>query len=300
MGSNAVDANRYKFLLAVDGSAHANRAADYLLHHAAGLRSCEVHIVNVLAPGIAGLIAPGQNSTFLKPGVESAAARRRLDEGHIAYRFHGAVGDPAQQIVELARSESCDEVIVGSRGLSALDGCALGSVAYKVVHLSPVPVTVVPEPLDTSDLAPAGKSAVHRILLAVDGSETSTRAVAYVCALRDADVPVEVRLLNVQIPIASGNVRRLVSQAIVDTWFHEEGLQALDVAKKALQAAGIAFDEDIRVGHAAEVIVREALQRGCTRIVMGTRGHGALASVVLGSTALQVLHRTVVPVTLVK
>ena len=295
-----MQSNRYKYLLAVDGSAHSNRAADYLARCVSGLRPCEVHIVNVLAPGIAGLITSGQNNTFLKPGVESAAARRRLDEAGVAYRFHGALGDPAQRIVELARSESCNEVILGSRGLSALDGFALGSVAYKVVHLSPVPVTVVPDPLDTSDLAPCEISKAHRVLLAVDGSEASTQAVAYVCALRDASLPVEVRLLNVQIPIASGNVRRLVSQAIIDAYFHEEGLEALATAEKALQAAGIAFQEDIRVGHAAEVIVREALQRGCTRIVMGTRGHGALASVVLGSTALRVLHRSAVPVTLVK
>lgn len=295
-----MEENRYKYLLAVDGSANSNRAAEYLVRCASALGRCEVHIASILSPGIAGLITSDPGNMLLKQGAESAAARRRLDEGHIAYRFHGAVGDPAREIVDLARSESCDEVIVGSRGLSALDGFALGSVAYKVVHLSPVPVTVVPDPLDTSDLAPAGKSAVHRILLAVDGSEASTQAVAYVCALRDADMPVEVRLLNVQMPIASGNVRRLVSQAIVDAWFHEEGLQALDTAKKALQAAGIQFEEDIRVGHAAEVIVREALRRGCTRIVMGTRGHGAVASVLLGSTALQVLHRSAVPVTLVK
>ncbi|MEO8005947.1 MAG: universal stress protein [Betaproteobacteria bacterium] len=295
-----MQSDRYKYLLAVDGSAHSNRAADYVARCASGLRPCEVHIANVLAPVIAGLIASEQNNTFLKPGVESAAARRRLDEAGVAYRFHGALGDPAQRIVELARSESCNEVIVGSRGLSALDGFALGSVAYKVVHLSPVPVTVVPDPLDTNDLAPREKSKVHRILLAVDGSEASAQAVAYVCALRDASMPVEVVLLNVQIPIASGNVRRLVSQAIVDAYFHEEGLEALDTAKKALQAAGIAFQEDIKVGHAAEVIVREALLRGCTRIVMGTRGHGALASIVLGSTALQVLHRSELPVTLVK
>jgi nucleotide-binding universal stress UspA family protein len=287
-------------LLAVDGSAHSNRAVDYVVRCASGLRPCEVHLANILPPSVAGLPTCGQNNTFLKPGVESAAARRRLDEADIVYRFHGALGDPAHRLVELARSESCDEVIVGSRGLGALDGFALGSVAYKVVHLSPVPVTVVPDPLDTNDLVPNGKNQVHRILLAVDGSEASAQAITYVCALRNASMPVEVRLLNVQAPISSGIVRRLVSQAIVDAYVHEEGLQALDTATKALQAAGIAFQADIQVGHAAEMIVRQALQRGCTRIVMGTRGHGALASVMLGSTALQVLHRSAVPVTLVK
>jgi nucleotide-binding universal stress UspA family protein len=173
-------------------------------------------------------------------------------------------------------------------------------VAYKVVHLSSVPVTVVPDPLDTSELNLVEPERIHRILLAVDGSAASARAVDYVCALCDALTPVEVRLLNVQMPIASGNVRRLVSQAVIEAYFHDEGLAALDAAKKALQAAGMAFKDEILIGHAGESIVNESLQRGCMRIVMGTRGRGALASVMVGSTALQVLHRSMLPVTLVK
>jgi nucleotide-binding universal stress UspA family protein len=295
-----MDEKPYRYLLAVDGSAHANRAAGYLARCASRLRPCEIHIASVLAPRIADLLKPEQSKLLLESGAESEAARRILDTAGIAYRFHSELGESAQKIVDLARSEACDEIVVGSRGMSALDSLALGSVAYKVVHLSPVPVTVVPNPLDTSDPTLEEPERTHRILLAVDGSEASTKAVEYVCALRDARAPVEVRLLNVQIPIASGNVRRLVSQAIIDAYFHDEGLQALDTAKRALQAAGISFKEEIQIGHAGEAIVKEAMQRGCTRIVMGTRGHGALASVIVGSTALQVLHRSELPVTLVK
>ena len=297
-----MDAKPYKYLLAVDGSAHANRAAGYLARCASRLRPCEIHITSVLAPRIAGLLRPEQSKLLLESGVESAAARRTLDTAGIAYRFHSELGDPAQKIVDLARSVACDEIVVGSRGMSALDSLALGSVAYRVVHLSPIPVTIVPNPLDTSEVTQTEPQPekTHRILLAVDGSEASTKAVEYVCALRDARTAVEVRLLNIQIPIASGNVRRFLSQAIMDAYFQDEGLQALDTAKRALQAAGIPFKDEIQVGHAGEAIVREALQRGCTRIVMGTRGHGALASVIVGSTALQVLHRSELPVTLVK
>ncbi len=295
-----MEARPYRYLLALDGSAHANRAAEYLARYASRLRPCEIHIASVLAPHIAGLLKADQLELLLELGTETAAARRTLDAAGIPYRFHSELGDPAQKIVELAQSESCDEIVVGSRGMSALDSLALGSVAYKVVHLSPIPVTVVPNPLDTSELTVTEPDRTHRILLAVDGSEASEKAVEYVCALRDVRTPFDVRLLNVQLPVASGNVRRLVSQAIIDAYFHDEGMQALDTAKKALQAAGIAFRDEILVSHAGEAIVREALQRGCTRIVMGTRGRGALANVVLGSTALQVVHRSELPVTLVK
>jgi nucleotide-binding universal stress UspA family protein len=294
------DATLYKFLLAIDGSAHADRAAGYLARRAAGLRPCEVHIVNVLAPRIAGLLTPQQQDLVLEAGSETAAARRMLDAAGIAYRFHSELGNPADRIVDLARSNACDEVVVGSRGMGALDSIALGSIAYKIVHLSPVPVTVVPNPFDASDLELEDGDAIHRILLPVDGSAPAAKAVEYVCALRDARIPVEVRLLNVQIPIVSGHVRRFVSQETIDAYCRAEGEEALGAAKKALRAAGLAFYEDIQIGHAGEIIVREALHRGCTRIVMGTRGLGAVANVMVGSTALQVLHRSEIPVTLVK
>ena len=293
-------ATPYKFVVAVDGSVHANRAVEYLVCSAVGLRPCEVHLVHALALRIARLLTPQQRDLLLQAGADTAVARRMLDDAGIAYRFHSEAGNPAERIVDLVRSEKCDEVIVGSRGMSALDNIALGSVAYKVVHLSPVPVTVVPNPFESSKLEQAVGDGVHRILLSVDGSAPAARAVEYVCALRDACAPVEVRLLNVQIPIVSGHVRRFVTQDTIDAYCRAEGADALDAAKKALRSAGVAFSEDIQIGHAGEIIVREALQRGCTRIVMGTRGLGALANVMLGSTALQVLHRSELPVTLVK
>jgi len=293
-------ANLYKFLLAIDGSAHANRAAEYLARRAARLRPCEVHLVDVLALRVASLLTPQQQDLVLQAGSETAAARRMLDAAGIAYRFHSEMGNPADRIVDLIRSQACDEVVMGSRGMSALDSFAFGSVAYKIVHLSPVPVTVVPNPAGASALEPGDGNGIHRVLLPVDGSEAAAKAVEYVCALRDARIPVEVRLLNVQIPVVSGNVRRFVSQETIDAYCRAEGENALGAAKKALQAAGLAFDEHILIGHAGQAIANQAAQWGCTRIVMGTRGLGALANVVVGSTALQVMHLSQIPVTLVK
>jgi nucleotide-binding universal stress UspA family protein len=293
-------ATLYKFLLAIDGSIHANRAAEYLARRAAGLRPCEVHLVNVLALRIADLLTPQQQDLLLQAGSDTVVARRMLDAAGIAYRFHSELGNPADRIIELIRSQACDEVVVGSRGMSALDGFALGSVAYRIVHLSPVPVTVVPNPSGESELKLEDGDGIHRILLPVDGSEPAARAVEYVCALRDARIPVEVQLLNVQIPIVSGNVRRFVSQEAIDAYCRAEGEGALSAAKETLQTAGMAFNAHVLVGHAGQTIASQASQWRCTRIVMGTRGLGALANVVVGSTALQVMHLSEIPVTLVK
>ena len=63
---------------------------------------------------------------------------------------------------------------------------------------------------------------------------------------------------------------------------------------------GIKYASDIRTGAFAETIVQVAGERRCTRIVMGTRGLGAVSGVVLGSVTYGVVHLAAMPVTLVK
>ena len=53
-------------------------------------------------------------------------------------------------------------------------------------------------------------------------------------------------------------------------------------------------------GDAAQEIVEYAKTHHCEGIVMGTRGLGSVATLVLGSVAHKVLHLTHVPITLVK
>ena len=290
----------HRVLLAIDGSSHANRATAYVAERLSRLRNCEIHLAFVRSQRILGLLSAPQNEALLQAGAETEIARRMLDAAGVAYRFHSELGDPVRAILGLIQSQACDEAVVGSRGMSALDGLTLGSVAYKIVHESPVPVTVVPNPHGEAELDLEDGGRLHRILLAADGSKESAKAIEYVCALRDARVPVQVRLLNVQLPIVSGNVRRFLSQDDIDNFYRQESEAALAAPKRALHAAGMNFESHMRVGHPGETIAGEAQLSGSTRIVMGTRGLGALANLVVGSTALQVLHRSEIPVTLVK
>ena len=62
---------------------------------------------------------------------------------------------------------------------------------------------------------------------------------------------------------------------------------------------GIDFHEKILVGPTAQTIIEYAEEQDCDHIVMGTRGLGAVTSMVLGSVTNKVLSLTPVPVTLV-
>jgi nucleotide-binding universal stress UspA family protein len=46
-------------------------------------------------------------------------------------------------IAEVGRQENCDAIVMGTRGMGAVSGLVLGSVATKVIHLADVPVTLV-------------------------------------------------------------------------------------------------------------------------------------------------------------
>nr|WP_280953686.1 universal stress protein [Symbiobacterium terraclitae] len=53
------------------------------------------------------------------------------------------VGEPAEEIVDYARLEQVDLIVMGSRGLSPIKELLVGSVSDKVLHTAPCPVLIV-------------------------------------------------------------------------------------------------------------------------------------------------------------
>jgi nucleotide-binding universal stress UspA family protein len=54
--------------------------------------------------------------------------------------------DSAEGLARLARERGASMIVVGTRGNPTLKGLVLGSVSHKLLHLSEVPVLVVPSP----------------------------------------------------------------------------------------------------------------------------------------------------------
>ena len=139
-----------------------------------------------------------------------------------------------------------------------------------------------------------------RILIPVDGSDTSLAAVRFAAGtLARANPDLEIHLLNVQPPLPSA-AATFIDSAVVRDFHLEEGAKALAAARKLLDDSGIHYASNAVVGEPAETIAAYAEQRGCAGIVMGTRGLGRAAGLLLGSVAHKVLHLSNLPVTLVK
>lgn len=141
-----------------------------------------------------------------------------------------------------------------------------------------------------------------KLLLAVDGSENALRAVAHVVRMQsEYKADPELHLINVQHPMPYGNrVSAALGQEKIGRYHEEEGRAALRAACAELEAANARFEQHIGVGDPAEVITRYAETAGCDEIVMGTRGAGSIANLLLGSVATKVVHLSKVPVLLVK
>lgn len=139
-----------------------------------------------------------------------------------------------------------------------------------------------------------------KILLPVDGSPHSDRATQHVIAMLQGCGGHEVRLINVQAPIDAPEVRGHMPADEIEAMQTSRGGDALASARTQLDKAGVAYRAAVLLGPVAETITRFAVDQACDKIVMGTRGLGAIGSVLMGSVTTEVLHFTQLPVTLVK
>lgn len=142
---------------------------------------------------------------------------------------------------------------------------------------------------------------MFRLLVPVDGSETSSRAVDNLLKKLNwykAD-KVEIHLLNVQHSL-HGDVAMFVNAEQIKQFHHDEGLKALASARAKLDAAKVPYIFHIGVGDPAHVIVHYAHEKKCEQIFMGSRGLGSIAGLLLGSVTIKVIHLSDVPILLVK
>jgi nucleotide-binding universal stress UspA family protein len=139
-----------------------------------------------------------------------------------------------------------------------------------------------------------------KILAPLDGSNNARRVVDYLVQIAATLKDVEVVLVNVREPVEGPEVGRFWNPQQIEEFQQREGSLLLQPACDRLQAAGVRHSAQVMVGEIAQTIVDHAAKQGCDMIVMGHRGMGAIAELLMGSVTTKVLHLTQLPVTLVK
>ena len=139
-----------------------------------------------------------------------------------------------------------------------------------------------------------------KILVPVDGSKYSRAAIEFIATRATlAGASPDVQLLNVQLEVPV-RAARLIGKAAVTAYYEDESKKALKGALSLLKRAGLPARADYAIGHPAEAIARHADEAEVDLIAMGSHGHGALASLLLGSVTLGVLGRTKKPLLLLR
>jgi nucleotide-binding universal stress UspA family protein len=176
-------------------------------------------------------------------------------------------------------------LVVGSKGLDALDRFMLGSVSTNLIHHATCPVLVVKD-----KAAP-----VRRITLATDGSDASAKALEFVRTKFRPDhstgkggrVPIHISVLHVmpflKYPELKEAGRRLVEQSV-----------------RKLIEAGFTADPVCQLGKPAEEIMKIASKHHADLIVMGAKGLGAIARFLLGSVSTRVVQHATCSVLVVR
>jgi nucleotide-binding universal stress UspA family protein len=150
--------------------------------------------------------------------------------------------------------------------------------------------------------SPAAQEAHMRTLLVpIDGSECSARALDHAIVLARERGDFELHLLNVNPdPIVYGEIQVYETLERIREHQRAESESLLEPAAAKARAAAIPCRTEADTGDAATVIARRADDMKCDGVVMGTRGMGKIANLLLGSVAAKVVHLSDVPVTLVK
>ncbi|MCD9029641.1 universal stress protein [Luteimonas sp. BDR2-5] len=139
-----------------------------------------------------------------------------------------------------------------------------------------------------------------KILVTVDGSDISTRALKFAVKLaKQFEKPATVALLHVDPPVFPGVERRIGREA-VRSYHADNHAHALGLARKALVRSKVEVEEIAEVGEIAETILAVARKRKIDLIVMGSHGRGAVKGVLLGSVSAKVIAQTDIPVTIVR
>jgi nucleotide-binding universal stress UspA family protein len=126
------------------------------------------------------------------------------------------------------------------------------------------------------------------------------RAVAYVASnLAGFGRDPEIQLVNAQ-PHLPGRAASMVGGSMVRDFYEEQSVKALSAARRALSRRDIAFKEVHLVGDPGTAIANYATSGKFSMVIMGSRGHGAVSNLVLGSVVQKVIAACKVPLLIIR
>jgi nucleotide-binding universal stress UspA family protein len=280
-----------RLLLCVDGSAYSEVCCRYAawLARRTGLTIEALYVSDVwtyessFLSDLGGSLGaqPYQNMIGQLEVVEEgkaklieAALRAVFTQEGLADRvtFHHRTGGVVEALTTFEKGAGAVSlVMMGKRGEHAdLATGHLGSTMERVVRASTKPCLVTPRALKP----------VCRVLLAYDGSPSSTKALHWL------------------VQAAAFQDLELVLATVAATDGQEKAEELLREGDNLLRAGGWKASVQLLVGEPGDAIADYVEHQGVDLLIMGAYGHGALRRLLVGSTTTDLVRRCHVPVLL--
>jgi nucleotide-binding universal stress UspA family protein len=200
------------------------------------------------------------------------------------------VGSPIQVLT--AEADHAQLVMIGDRGLTQLEGLLVGSVAIGLSAHASCPVVVV-----RGDERDPSETASLPVVVGVDGSVTSDAATGFAMEAAAArSVPL------VAVHTWSDMVCDPAMAAVMVDWDAVESGERQVLSERvgvwAEKFPGVPVELLVTRDQPAHSLLAQAAR--AQLLVVGSRGHGQLAAMVLGSVSNAVLHRAPCPVAIIR
>lgn len=209
---------------------------------------------------------------------------RQVAESGTSLRTRVIPGDARDVLESVAAKESASLIVVGRTGHGTAPGLLhIGSVGEHLAHHVPYPLAVIP----TDAPLP-----IERIIVGVDGSSGSQRAVVW-CARLAKAVGAHVVAARIDDQPTEHPVDVVANAVTSDS-------SDFDQECRPLFDAGIEVEQVVELDNsAAHGLLELAASGGSDLLVVGARGRGGFSGLRIGGVAMKVLHHSTGSVVLV-
>lgn len=283
-------------VIGVDGSGSSDGALAWAVRHAAQSGRPLLVLYAAGYPGVFSqaddLLAAEHGLMSIGTGIVSVEADRARELApRLLVHTKVTLGDPPHVLAEAAESASL--VVVGARGRSPAAALLLGSVSLSLISRVHCPVVVVRA---GTDLAGDG---VRAVVVGVDGTRASRTAVEF--AFRQASydgAPLTVAHATWDPLPYSAAIETALTQAEKEVRLEQEELPVAEtIAGLSEKYPDVQVEQIYRNGDPAKILAD--LSRDASLVVVGSRGHRAPVTTLIGSVGRRLVEHAQCPVAIV-
>ncbi len=279
-----------KILVPIDNSEHSRVPVDVLLMRE-WPQGSEIKILSVVDL----IISVGDAEEFVARVVERVQKRFP----HATVDSTVMVGESKDVIIEQSANWPADLVVMGARGRRGLARILLGSVSQTVLLYGSCSTLIARRPGGVGDLR------LQRVLVAIDNSDHSRKALDWILKL-PWKPETEIKLVGVLNPLADAHGDGF--SALYKSNLALERAKAVDHTQQFLIKSGERLNTvlpnkittHVLEGEPGEQILKKATDWDAQLIVMGSRGHGGLSKLWLGSISQEVVLQAPCPVEVIR